>query len=495
MKKTTIQKDGISCALWTPEAQGSHPLLVVLPEQADTNQIALEKVSPFLEENFQKERPCSVLLPEAAKDWGLWEDARPLQQLLYQLEYEEPVVDGCRMYLLGGSAAWTMGSRFPRRFAAVVPLSGWADPYQARNLKFVPVWAFHAADDSVVPVSGVQIGEKLLTGSHRTVMALRTCGSACVKYTELPAGGAPSPHELWNQVFCGPEKAELLAWLFQQDRKKQLEVTFVRPGLWRIDDYFTSTCYLVTGAEKALLVDTGMGEGDLTGLVRSLTSLPVEVAITHPHRDHIALAEQFDKVYLHEKDVELLDFYQAQMKGFFGNDGPSMPPAEKLVPIREGSRIDLGGGVVIETAELGGHTENSVVFIDDFHQAVFTGDAIGSGYLVLMICAVAQWKEVVSNFRKNLLKFQSRLPHLEGYGWYGGHFIQENGCNVSQQDFYVSGHSEYFCPISREIAEDMVGLCDRLLDGTIAEKDFVDSPEHFCSWRTAGMSFRFLNRI
>ena len=34
----------------------------------------------------------------------------------------------------------------------------------------------------------------------------------------------------------------------------------------------------------------------------------------------------------------------------------------------------------------GGHTENSVVFACAHYKALFTGDAIGSGYIVLMIC-------------------------------------------------------------------------------------------------------------
>lgn len=41
------------------------------------------------------------------------------------------------------------------------------------------------------------------------------------------------------------------------------EVKYLCPGLFRIDDYFTSSAYLICGAEKALLIDTGLGEGDL----------------------------------------------------------------------------------------------------------------------------------------------------------------------------------------------------------------------------------------
>ncbi|MFQ7746531.1 MAG: MBL fold metallo-hydrolase [Eubacteriales bacterium] len=35
---------------------------------------------------------------------------------------------------------------------------------------------------------------------------------------------------------------------------------------------------------------------------------------------------------------------------------------------------------MLEVAELSGHTPDSVVFIDDAHRALYTGDAVGSDY-------------------------------------------------------------------------------------------------------------------
>lgn len=51
--------------------------------------------------------------------------------------------------------------------------------------------------------------------------------------------------------------------------------------------------YLLTGTKQALLIDTGLGVCDLFSAVRSLTSLPVTVALTHAHWDHIGGCNAF----------------------------------------------------------------------------------------------------------------------------------------------------------------------------------------------------------
>ena len=189
---------------------------------------------------------------------------------------------------------------------------------------------------------------------------------------------------------------KLFDWLLKQDRRTQLEVTWIKPGFWRIDDYFTATCYLIEGRDKALLIDTGMGEGDLLDTVKKLTRLPVEVAITHPHRDHMFRIDRFEKVYLHKNDVEKIredeNCFAAAL-----SDGGKYP---QLVPIDEGSVIDLGGGVTVDVLNLGGHTENSVVFACAHYKALFTGDAIGSGYIVLMICPEKDMYKVFGELQK-----------------------------------------------------------------------------------------------
>ena len=57
-------------------------------------------------------------------------------------------------------------------------------------------------------------------------------------------------------------------------------------------------CYLVLGDERAALVDSGNGIGDVRAVVSRLTDLPVTVLLTHEHPDHYGGASAFASVAL-----------------------------------------------------------------------------------------------------------------------------------------------------------------------------------------------------
>ena len=60
--------------------------------------------------------------------------------------------------------------------------------------------------------------------------------------------------------------------------------------------------YLIEGDEKAILIDTGLGNLDVGAIAASLTKKPVEVINTHCHGDHIGGNGDFSKIYLSPKD-------------------------------------------------------------------------------------------------------------------------------------------------------------------------------------------------
>ena len=57
------------------------------------------------------------------------------------------------------------------------------------------------------------------------------------------------------------------------------KVIQIDDSTWAIDEGMVK-CYLLAGSERALLIDTGNGAGDLRKLVSSLTDRPVMLVNT-----------------------------------------------------------------------------------------------------------------------------------------------------------------------------------------------------------------------
>ena len=65
--------------------------------------------------------------------------------------------------------------------------------------------------------------------------------------------------------------------------------------------------YLIVGEEKAMVIDTGVGLGDLKGLCGKLSGGKELIVVnTHPHIDHAYGNCQFEQVYCHEYAVPQL---------------------------------------------------------------------------------------------------------------------------------------------------------------------------------------------
>ena len=119
---------------------------------------------------FQRNHPCSVIVPEVM-DWVCPAVAQTIQRLIFDFRIKYKL-DICRTYLVGAGygaiGAWHLAGSYPRLFAAMVAIGGCADPYHIRNAKYMPIWAFHAANDPKIHVSeATQLGgRKYLAGSQ-----------------------------------------------------------------------------------------------------------------------------------------------------------------------------------------------------------------------------------------------------------------------------------------------------------------------------------------
>lgn len=149
--------------------------------------------------------------------------------------------------------------------------------------------------------------------------------------------------------------------------------------------------YLVDGPEKAMLIDTGYGLGDLKGLVDQITGgKPVIVVNTHDHFDHAYGNCRFDRAYCHEYLVPYLENQHEHMWDYlfdgFGNnlwlsfDRKDLPVFKKyeIVGVPDGYTFDLGGGHQVELIFTGGHAAGHAAFLDKKNRILFTGDNICS---------------------------------------------------------------------------------------------------------------------
>jgi glyoxylase-like metal-dependent hydrolase (beta-lactamase superfamily II) len=183
--------------------------------------------------------------------------------------------------------------------------------------------------------------------------------------------------------------------------------------------------HLVIGPERAMLIDTAYGIGDLKGLVETLTDKPYFVVNTHFHGDHSMGNYQFDKVYCHKYDVPyLIQQFDPHARDRFVPTTGAYYKAEDLVPIKEyevigvedGYVFDLGQGYEIELVHLPGHAPGGCGFLDPQTRILFSGDAIVSTPTMCSGSAKGNPNEAfmsVTAFRDQLLRLEQKMDRFD----------------------------------------------------------------------------------
>ena len=152
--------------------------------------------------------PFITISPQCPRDeW--WPNLIPALNDIYRYALDSYPVDPGRVYLtglsMGGYGAWAWASLYPEQFAAVAPVCGGGTsslgfPERVCDLKEVPVWAFHGAQDDTVPISESEILVKTLDG----------CGGD-VRFTVYPEAG----HDSWTPTYANPQ---LYTWFLEHCR-------------------------------------------------------------------------------------------------------------------------------------------------------------------------------------------------------------------------------------------------------------------------------------
>jgi glyoxylase-like metal-dependent hydrolase (beta-lactamase superfamily II) len=255
----------------------------------------------------------------------------------------------------------------------------------------------------------------------------------------------------------GASKAKRIAWTVPANQISWAYMKLLREGnktmkLYEVNPYvevyqfydnlyglFNQNCdgapdvwmWLIIGPQKAMLIDTCYGLGDMKGLVDEITGgMPLIVANTHGHFDHAGGNCRFDRVYCHEYDYESIksrckpsawDFlFDKNGKNIWLEFDRKDLPVYKdydLVAVRNGCIFNLGGDYEVELFWTGGHSAGHVFYIDKKSRYLFTGDNVASHVMVSGTGPAAgmpygQYANLTT-YRDNMTKLVARIDEFD----------------------------------------------------------------------------------
>ena len=165
------------------------------------------------------------------------------------------------------------------------------------------------------------------------------------------------------------------------------EVIKINENSWRIEDSGVRF-FLLTGTERALLIDSGMRIDNARDIAEELTDLPISLVNTHADRDHICSNEQFEEFYMHPAEERI---YRRSGK------------AGKIIPVKEGDVIDLGERE-LRVIALPGHTPGSIALLDVNYRVLISGDPVQEHGRIFMF-----------GDHRNMGDYIRSLEHLETF--------------------------------------------------------------------------------
>ncbi len=226
----------------------------------------------------------------------------------------------------------------------------------------------------------------------------------------------------------------------------------INSNLYAIKSLSGEYVFLVIGSERALLIDTCLGYGNLREVVEKITDKPITVALTHGHVDHALGAPEFSEVYMNLLDVEL---YQEHCKldhrlGYMqGNLGPDFNIDESQIvtpnpdlefkPLTDQQVFELGG-INVSFHHLAGHTAGMMVALIEELEILIVSDACNNSTFLFDEQALS-----VTEYQTNLKIIEKRLRGL-------------------YKQVFISHHN---LKITSDVLVQMIELCDQVNSGDV----------------------------
>jgi glyoxylase-like metal-dependent hydrolase (beta-lactamase superfamily II) len=191
------------------------------------------------------------------------------------------------------------------------------------------------------------------------------------------------------------------------DTDDWFEVTRFGPGSHQISEgrgVLQCNSFVLSAEDETLLLDTGLGIGNLPAVVDELASGDVSVLLSHAHWDHIGHAHSFDDVRIHESEWpadsiltidsmtdEFVDRPEQFVRGWL-DSGKSFPesfdperyairPTPDVRPIDEGETVTVGDRE-LELLPIPGHSPGQLAVLDRHERVCYAADVLEPGWKV-----------------------------------------------------------------------------------------------------------------
>lgn len=160
-------------------------------------------------------------------------------------------------------------------------------------------------------------------------------------------------------------------------------------NLYQIRDALGVLSTLVIGKEKALLLDTGYGIGNLYEEVKEITIKPLIVINSHGHMDHSCGNYLFKEVWINKKDYRLLEEHNSKewrennilrakkmnvLPSSFKEDEYLNAGSGNILFLKDQQIFDLGS-LECEVIAMEGHTQGSIGIYIKAWSLLLVGDA------------------------------------------------------------------------------------------------------------------------
>lgn len=219
-------------------------------------------------------------------------------------------------------------------------------------------------------------------------------------------------------------------------------------GVWQITEPGHVAMWLVVGPSRAVLIDTGCGLAPLAPLVDELSGgVPVTVAQTHHHMDHVGGSHEFADVLIHPAGVDglaagvpadrlagyreyalaqedaaarfaelddrffhlLRDEYRPRPLPAALRDGTwAITPVQAAGTLDEGDVLDLGGGRTLAVMHTPGHSPADLSYELVGEGLLFGGDTVNTGPVY-----VQNPDSSLTLLRGSLARLADRAPALK----------------------------------------------------------------------------------